>query len=80
MSDRETWSCFAPAGTVRGRTNTRAPEDRAADHVEFGSDESGVSEEVYDQLATKNIAMVGSDTWGLEPYDVPNLGDPDSFA
>ena len=36
--------------------------------------------EVCDHLAARKIAMVGSDTWGLEPYDVPNLGEPESFA
>ncbi len=59
---------------------TRLPEDRAADHTEFGSGEPGVGPEVCDHLAARKIAMVGSDTWGLEPYDVPNLGEPESFA
>jgi kynurenine formamidase len=59
---------------------TRTPDDRAADHAEFGSGEPGINPEVCDHLAARKIAMVGSDTWGLEPYDVPNLGLPESFA
>ncbi len=59
---------------------TRLPEERAADHAEFGSGEPGVSPEVCDHLAEMNISMVGSDTWGLEPYNTETLGDPESFA
>jgi kynurenine formamidase len=59
---------------------TRPPEERAADHAEFGSGEPGVSPEVCDHLAAAKIAMIGSDTWGLEPYDDANLGVPESYA
>ena len=58
----------------------RTPEQMAKDHAEFNSGEPGVSPELIDYLAGKKITMVGSDTWGLEPYDVPRLGQPESFA
>ncbi len=58
----------------------KTPEERAPAHAEFESGEPGVSAELCDHLAAAKIAMVGSDTWGLEPYDVPNQGDPESFA
>ena len=45
-----------------------------------GSGEPGVSPEVCDYLASKKISMIGSDTWGLEPYDFANEGLPESFA
>jgi kynurenine formamidase len=38
-----------------------------------------VSPEVCDHLAAKKISMIGSDTWGLEPYDFAK-GPPESFA
>ena len=60
--------------------STRSPEQMAKDHAEFNSGEPGVSPEVCDYLAERKIAMIGSDTWGLEPYDVPRLGSPESFA
>ena len=41
----------------------------AAKIAEFGSGEPGVSPEVCDHLAAKKISMIGSDTWGLDPYD-----------
>ena len=59
---------------------TRPPGERAEDHAEFGSGEPGVSVEICDYLAERKIAMVGSDTWGLEPYGNPNQGEPESFA
>ncbi len=62
------------------KDHTRLPQDRASDHAEFGSGEPGVSPEVCDHLAARKISMVASDTWGLEPYDIPNLGEPESFA
>ena len=58
----------------------RAPEQRAKDHEEFGSGEPGVSPEVCDYLAGKKISMIGSDTWGLEPYDFAKTASPEPFA
>jgi kynurenine formamidase len=58
----------------------KSDEQLAKDNAEFGSGEPGVSPEVCEHLAAKKIAMIGSDTWGLEPYDFPNRGMPESFA
>lgn len=56
------------------------PDDQLQkDKAEFGSGEPGVAPEVCDYLAGKKIAMIGSDTWGLEPYDFAK-GVPASFA
>jgi len=41
--------------------------------------EPGVAPEVCEYLAAKKISMIGSDTWGLEPYDFAK-GVPESFA
>ena len=71
---------FRTGWSILWKDYSRLPEERAADHAEFGSGEPGVSPAVCDHLATRKIAMVGSDTWGLEPYDIPNLGIPESFA
>lgn len=57
----------------------KTDEQLIADKAEFGSGEPGVSAEVCEYLASKKIAMIGSDTWGLEPYDFAK-GVPDSFA
>jgi kynurenine formamidase len=57
----------------------KSDEQLAKDNAEFGSGEPGVSAEVCDYLASKKIAMIGSDTWGLEPYDFAK-GVPDAFA
>lgn len=38
-----------------------------------------MSPEVCDHLAPKKISMIGSDTWGLEPFDFAK-GVPESFA
>lgn len=58
----------------------KSDEQLAKDNAEFGSGEPGVSPEVCDHLAAKKISMIGSDTWGLEPYDFAKSGAPDSFA
>ena len=58
----------------------RTPDERAADHAEFSSGEPGVGEEVCDHLAARKIAMVGSDTWGLEPQDPESGAEPESYA
>ena len=43
---------------------TQAPEQREKDKAEFNAGEPGVSLEICDYLATRKIAMIGSDTWG----------------
>ncbi len=50
------------------------------DNAEFGTGEPGVSPEVCDYLAGKKISMIGTDTWGLEPFDFAKSGVPESFA
>jgi kynurenine formamidase len=60
-------------------TQAKSDEQLAADKAEFGSGEPGVSPEVCDYLASRKISMIGTDTWGLEPYDFAK-GMPDSFA
>ena len=60
-------------------TGNKTPQQIAADNAEHGSGEPGVSPEVCDYLAERKISMVGSDTWGLEPYDFAK-GVPESFA
>jgi kynurenine formamidase len=57
----------------------KSDEQLAKDNAEFGSGEPGVSPEVCEHLAAKKIAMIASDTWGLEPYDFAK-GVPESFA
>ena len=61
-------------------TGNKSSEQIAADNAMNGSGEPGVSPEVCDYLAAKKISMIGSDTWGLEPYDFANEGLPESFA
>lgn len=63
-----------PAGT-----KVKSDEQLAKDNAEFGSGEPGVAPEVCEYLASRKISMIGSDTWGLEPYDFAN-GAPPSFA
>ena len=58
---------------------TQAPEQREKDHAELNAGEPGVSLEVCDYLATRKIAMIGSDTWGGEPMD-PSKDPLESFA
>ena len=58
----------------------KSDEELLKDNAEFGSGEPGVAPEVCDHLASKKISMVGSDTWGLEPYDFAKSGAPESFA
>lgn len=40
-----------------------------ADNATFNSGEPGLSAEVCDHLASRKVAMVGADNWGIEPYD-----------
>jgi len=63
-----------PAGKV-----VKTDAEIAKDSAEFGSGEPGVAPEVCDYLAAKKISMIGSDTWGLEPFDFAK-GMPASFA
>ncbi|MCZ6634793.1 MAG: cyclase family protein [bacterium] len=59
----------------------RTPEQMAADHAEFNSGDPGVSKEMVDYLAAQKVSMVGSDTWGFEPYeDMSRLDELESFA
>jgi kynurenine formamidase len=58
----------------------KSDEQLAKDNAEFGSGEPGVAPEVCEYLASKKISMIGSDTWGLEPYDFAKSGAPASFA
>lgn len=52
-----------------------------ADNAEFNSGGPGISPEVCDHLATRKIAMLGADNWGIEPYDFGSKGDwPTPFA
>ena len=46
----------------------KSDEQLAKDIVEASDGEAGVHPEVCDYLATKKIAMVGSDTWALEAF------------
>jgi kynurenine formamidase len=57
----------------------KSDEQMAKDAAEFGAGEPGVGPQVCDHLANKRIAMIGSDTWGLEPLDF-SKGMPESFA
>ncbi len=58
---------------------TKPPEQREKDNAEVNAGEPGVSPEVCDYVAARKIAMIGSDTWALEPMD-PSKGPPESFA
>jgi kynurenine formamidase len=60
-------------------TGNKKPEQIAADINSFRAGEPGVSPEVCDYLAERNISMLGMDVWGIEPYDF-SKGMPDSFA
>jgi len=63
-----------PAGQM-----VKKDDEIAKDAAEFGSGEPGVAPEVCEYLAAKKISMIGSDTWGLEPFDFAK-GVPASFA
>jgi kynurenine formamidase len=47
----------------------KTPDQVAADNATFNSGGPGVSPEVCDHLASRKIAMMGADNWGIEPYD-----------
>ena len=61
-------------------TGNKTLDQIAADNKAFGAGEPGVAPEVCDYLAERKISMIGSDTWGLEPYNFPKDGPPESFA
>ena len=46
----------------------KSDEQLAKDLIEAGDGEPGLHPEVCDYLATKKIAMIGSDTWALEAF------------
>ena len=46
-----------------------------ADNATFNSGGPGVSPEVCDHLASRKIAMMGADNWGIEPYDFGSKGE-----
>lgn len=48
---------------------TKTPDQVAADNATFNSGGPGISPEVCDHLASRKIAMMGADNWGIEPYD-----------
>jgi kynurenine formamidase len=55
--------------------------EAVANNNEFNSGGPGISPEVCDHLASKKIAMLGADNWGIEPYDFASKGDwPTPFA
>jgi kynurenine formamidase len=58
---------------------TKPPDQQAKDNAEFNSGEPGASPELCDYLAGRKIAMIGSDTWGLEAMD-PSKPPPEAFA
>ncbi len=52
------------------KTKAQAEADNAA----FNAGGPGISPAVCDHLATRNIAMLGADNWGIEPYDFAGKG------
>jgi kynurenine formamidase len=55
-------------GRPSGMEKAKTDEQMAKDNAETNDGEAGVHPEVCDYLATKKIAMVGSDTWALEAF------------
>ena len=53
----------------------KSAEQANADNATFNSGEPGISPEVCDHLASRKIAMVGADNWGIEPYDFASKGN-----
>ena len=49
-------------------------EEAATNNAEFNSGEPGISPEVCDHLASRKVAMMGADNWGIEPYDFEGNG------
>ncbi len=53
----------------------KSSEQAAADNTLFNSGGPGISPAVCDHLASRKIAMMGADNWGIEPYDFDSKGD-----
>jgi kynurenine formamidase len=73
------WKGYLDAEGIRPSDKV-SPADMAKANAEYGSGEPGVAPEVCDYLASKKISMIGSDTWGLEPYDFAKNPAPEPFA
>ena len=59
----------------------KTAEQANADNAIFNSDGLGISPEVCDHLASRKIAMMGADNWGIEPYDFDSKGEwPTPFS
>ncbi len=59
----------------------KTPQEALEDNAQFNSGGPGVSPEVCDHLASRKIAMLGADNWGIEPYDFTGEGEwPTPFA
>ena len=57
------------------RDNLAKTQDQAnADNATFNSGGPGIAPEVCDYLASRKVAMVGADNWGIEPYDFTGKG------
>ena len=57
------------------RDNLAKTQDQAnADNATFNSGGPGLAPEVCDYLASRKVAMVGADNWGIEPYDFTGKG------
>lgn len=52
----------------------KTAEQAQADNATFNSGGPGITPEVCDYLASRKIAMLGADNWGIEPYDLPGKG------
>ena len=70
---------FRTGWTSLWRDYTKPPEQQARDNAEVNAGEPGVSPAVCDYLAARKIAMIGSDTWGVEPID-STKPPPEAFA
>ncbi|MDA0824484.1 MAG: cyclase family protein, partial [Proteobacteria bacterium] len=53
---------------------TKTADQASADNAMFNSGGPGVSPAVCDHLASRKIAMMGADNWGIEPYDFGSKG------
>jgi kynurenine formamidase len=78
---------FHTGWSTQWKDYTKPGAEQQKINAKVTSGEPGVAPEVCDHLASKKIAMIGSDTWGLEPYDFTkpaggplNPGPNDPFA
>ena len=59
----------------------KTAEQANADNAIFNSDGPGMLPEVCDHLASRKIAMMGADNWGIKPYDFDSKGEwPTPFS